>query len=81
MELEQGMVAVVTGGAGGHTSLYGTSKHAVSRIAEGLHHDLIAICAPIGVTLLCPGAVATRLMLSARNRPAHLGGTAEGADP
>lgn len=70
----------IMGAAGGPTSLYGTSKHAVSRIAEGLHHDLIAAGAPIGVTLLCPGAIATRLMLSERNRPAHLGETAEGAD-
>lgn len=70
----------IMGFAGGPTSVYGTSKHAVSRIAEGLHHDLIAIGAPIGVTLLCPGAIATQLMLSERNRPAHLAGTSDGVD-
>ncbi|MEY4094013.1 MAG: hypothetical protein RLZZ53_1212 [Acidobacteriota bacterium] len=70
----------IMGFTGGQTSIYGTSKHAVTRIAEGLHHDLIAIGAPIGVTLLCPGAIATQLMLSERNRPAHLGGTSEGAN-
>lgn len=58
----------IMGFTGGQTSIYGTSKHAVTRIAEGLHHDLIAIGAPIGVTLLCPGAIATQLMLSERNR-------------
>ena len=70
----------IMGFAGGRTSVYGTSKHAVSRIAEGLHHDLIAVEAPIGVTLLCPGAVATHLMLSERNRPAHLSGNCDEMD-
>lgn len=70
----------IMGFAGGGTSVYGTSKHAVTRITEGLHHDLVAAGAPIGVTLLCPGPTATRLMESERNRPAHLSGTANGAD-
>lgn len=70
----------IMGFTGGQTSIYGTSKHAVTRIAEGLHHDLIGLGAPIGVTLVCPGAIATQLMLSERNRPAHLSGTLEGAD-
>lgn len=71
------ITASIMGFTGGATSVYSTSKHAVARVAEGLHHDLTAAGAPIGVTLLCPGPVATHLMEADRNRPAHLRGTGE----
>lgn len=56
----------LTTGAG---SIYGVSKHAVARLTEGLFHDLKAAGANIGVTLLCPGMIATNIITSARNRP------------
>jgi NAD(P)-dependent dehydrogenase (short-subunit alcohol dehydrogenase family) len=59
----------LTSGAG---SIYGVSKHAVARLTEGLYHDLKAANAKIGVTLLCPGMIATNIITGARNRPEHL---------
>jgi NAD(P)-dependent dehydrogenase (short-subunit alcohol dehydrogenase family) len=59
----------LTTGAG---SIYGVSKHAVARLTEGLHRDLKNAEAKIGVTLLCPGMIATNIITSARNRPTDL---------
>ncbi|HWF78064.1 MAG TPA: SDR family NAD(P)-dependent oxidoreductase [Caulobacteraceae bacterium] len=59
----------LTTGAG---SIYGVSKHAVTRLTEGLYHDLKAAGANVGVTLLCPGMIATNIITSARNRPEEL---------
>jgi NAD(P)-dependent dehydrogenase (short-subunit alcohol dehydrogenase family) len=56
----------LTTGAG---SIYGVSKHAVARLTEGLYWDLKNAEAKIGVTLLCPGMIATNIITSARNRP------------
>jgi NAD(P)-dependent dehydrogenase (short-subunit alcohol dehydrogenase family) len=51
------------------SAVYSSSKHAVVRIAEGLYLQLHELGAPIGVTLLCPGLTATRILESERNRP------------
>ena len=59
----------LTTGAG---SIYNVSKHAVTRLTEGLYHDLKAADARIGVTVLCPGMIATNIITSARNRPDDL---------
>lgn len=56
-------------------ALYGVSKFAVVRLTEGLYYDLQAQGAKIGCSVLCPGAVATKIALSHRNRP---GAVAEG---
>jgi NAD(P)-dependent dehydrogenase (short-subunit alcohol dehydrogenase family) len=56
----------LTTGAG---SIYGVSKHAVTRLTEGLFRDLANAEANIGVTVLCPGMIATNIITSARNRP------------
>jgi len=56
----------LTTGAG---SIYGVSKHAVARLTEGLYQDLKNAGANVGVTLLCPGMIATNIITSARNRP------------
>jgi len=56
----------------GPGSIYGVSKHAVARLTEGLYWDLKNAEAKIGVTLLCPGMIATNIITSARNRPADL---------
>ncbi|HVM99170.1 MAG TPA: SDR family NAD(P)-dependent oxidoreductase [Caulobacteraceae bacterium] len=59
----------LTTGAG---SIYGVSKHAVTRLTEGLFRDLTNVGANIGVTVLCPGMIATNIITSARNRPGEL---------
>lgn len=53
-------------------AIYGVSKHAVTRFTEALAHDLHAAGVPIGASVLCPGLIATRIVTSVRNRPAHL---------
>jgi short-subunit dehydrogenase len=57
---------VVTASVGALTAapdlgLYSATKHAVWALSESLLRDLRAINAPVGVSLLCPGAVATDL--------------------
>ena len=56
----------------GPGSIYGVSKHAVTRLTEGLFYDLKNAGANIGVTVLCPGMIATNIITSARNRPGDL---------
>lgn len=51
---------------------YNASKHAVAALAETLAADLARAGHPIGVTVLAPWFVATRLGEAARNRPAEL---------
>ncbi len=49
---------------------YNATKHAVVAISETLFKDLQAVGAPVGVSVLCPGFVQTRIAESDRNRPA-----------
>jgi NAD(P)-dependent dehydrogenase (short-subunit alcohol dehydrogenase family) len=49
---------------------YNATKQAVVAISETLFKDLQAVGAPIGVSVLCPGFVRTRIAESERNRPA-----------
>ena len=51
---------------------YTVSKFAAQAATECLAHDLRAIGAPIKVSAVVPGAVATRIASSGRNRPASL---------
>jgi NAD(P)-dependent dehydrogenase (short-subunit alcohol dehydrogenase family) len=62
----------VLGLSSGGGSIYAVSKHAVTRLSEGLYHDLRAAGAALGVSVLCPGMVATRIVSADRNRPPHL---------
>jgi NAD(P)-dependent dehydrogenase (short-subunit alcohol dehydrogenase family) len=55
------------------SAAYGASKYAVVGIAEALRPELAE--AGIGVTLLCPGIVNTRIWDGARARPERLGGS------
>jgi NAD(P)-dependent dehydrogenase (short-subunit alcohol dehydrogenase family) len=48
---------------------YSATKHAVVALSESLQMQLSAIGARVGVSVLCPGAVATRIMEAERNRP------------
>ena len=52
--------------------IYGASKHAVVRLSEALYLQLQQANAPIGVSVLCPGGVNTRIALATRNRPEAL---------
>jgi NAD(P)-dependent dehydrogenase (short-subunit alcohol dehydrogenase family) len=72
------MTAVVSAG-----NMYAITKHAVLALTEVLALDLERRAAPIGVTALCPGIIATNLFRGSRNRPARLreddaDGTADG---
>jgi NAD(P)-dependent dehydrogenase (short-subunit alcohol dehydrogenase family) len=72
--------ASILGLTTGPGSVYGVSKHAVARLTEGLWYDLKAAGANIGVTLLCPGMIATNIITSARNRPDDLTGADDAPD-
>jgi NAD(P)-dependent dehydrogenase (short-subunit alcohol dehydrogenase family) len=55
---------------------YATAKAAVVALSESLQLDLTAEGSAIGVSVFCPGFIATRITDSSRNRPAALGDTA-----
>jgi NAD(P)-dependent dehydrogenase (short-subunit alcohol dehydrogenase family) len=50
-------------------ALYHLTKHGVVALSEQLFHDLRLRKTGIGVSVLCPGFVNTRIMDSERNRP------------
>ncbi len=58
---------------------YNVTKHGVVTLSETLHHELRAAGSQIGVSVLCPGAVATNIADAARNRPPELGGGPQAA--
>lgn len=58
--------------AGAFNSPYSMSKHAVVSLSESLHNELEYIKSTVRVSVLCPGFVQTKIMDSARNRPAEL---------
>ena len=61
------MTSVVSAG-----NMYAITKHAVLALTEVLAGDLARRDAPIGVTALCPGIIATNLFRGSRNRPVSL---------
>jgi NAD(P)-dependent dehydrogenase (short-subunit alcohol dehydrogenase family) len=75
------MTAVVRGG-----NMYSVTKHAVLAYTETIYAQLQESGARVGVSVLCPGIIATRLFLGSRNRPPELrnerkpAGAAEGAE-
>ena len=70
----------VTGTATYHPSaLYHITKHGILAMSEQLYHDLRLKGAKIGVSVLCPGFVDTRIMDAERNRPARYRNTVEAA--
>ncbi|MBS0529083.1 MAG: SDR family NAD(P)-dependent oxidoreductase, partial [Proteobacteria bacterium] len=64
--------------SGSRLSPYTTSKYAVIAMSEGLARELKPL--GIGVSVLCPGFVRTRISESARNRPERYG-AAQALDP
>jgi NAD(P)-dependent dehydrogenase (short-subunit alcohol dehydrogenase family) len=61
------------------SGLYTMSKHAVLALSECLYQELRATNSKIGVSCLCPEAVATGIGQSSRNRPQELAGDSEPA--
>ena len=75
--LEQGEEGhmVNTGSVAGLISgngIYGVSKHAVVSLSESLYSQLKLRDAKVGVSVLCPGFVSTRIYEADRNRPDDL---------
>jgi NAD(P)-dependent dehydrogenase (short-subunit alcohol dehydrogenase family) len=54
------------------TAAYSMTKYAVVALSEGLHNELQGT--QVGVSILAPAAVDTRIHLSERSRPDRLGG-------
>lgn len=63
------MAGLVSGPALG---VYKVSKHGVVSLSETLSCELAIMKAKIGVSVLCPGGVKTRVMECERNRPAEM---------
>ena len=63
------MAGLVSGPALG---VYKVAKHGVVSLSETLCCELAIMKAKVGVSVLCPGGVNTRIMDSERNRPADL---------
>lgn len=51
---------------------YSMTKYAVVSLSEALEHELNDT--KVGVSVLCPGPIATNIARGARNRPDHMGG-------
>src|SRR6267154_1873420 len=65
-------VAATQNRRGTNQGPYSMSKYAVLSLSEALEHELEGT--NVGVTVLCPGPIATNIARGARNRPDHLGG-------
>jgi NAD(P)-dependent dehydrogenase (short-subunit alcohol dehydrogenase family) len=61
---------------GGGNGAYSATKHAVVGLSETLRLELAAAAPEVGVTVLCPGPVPSRIHDAARNRPADLAAAA-----
>ena len=61
-------------------SIYSLTKHGVVALSEGLHLQLRQQNAKVGVSVLCPLFVDTRIMEAERNRPGRPGTTDRAGD-
>jgi NAD(P)-dependent dehydrogenase (short-subunit alcohol dehydrogenase family) len=66
---------------GGGNGAYSASKHAVVGLSETLRVELDEVAPEVGVTVLCPGPVPSRIHESSRNRPADLEDTGPRSAP
>lgn len=76
LEQDAGHVVNTASGAGliaGVLGPYSVTKHAVVALSESLHFQLTQREARVGVSVLCPGWVRTRIHESDRNRPPEVG--------
>lgn len=55
-----------------YNAVYNVTKFGVVALSESLHHDLAIVNAKVGVSVLCPGWVNTRIFDAERTRPARL---------
>lgn len=62
-------------------NIYGVTKHAVVSLSESLYLELQGAGSKIGVSVLCPGWVNTRIADADRNRPPDLAKPVQEADP
>jgi NAD(P)-dependent dehydrogenase (short-subunit alcohol dehydrogenase family) len=67
--------------SGPFLSPYGVTKHAVVTLSESMYHDLKLSGAKVGVSVLCPAWVNTKIWDSDRNRPSDLSATKETLTP
>ena len=67
--------------SGGTTGPYTASKFAVVALSEALFFELQLAGAPVGVSVLCPGWVNTRINECSRNAPPELKVEDENPDP
>jgi NAD(P)-dependent dehydrogenase (short-subunit alcohol dehydrogenase family) len=56
-----------------NTGAYVAAKHAVVALTESLYRELALAGSGVGVSVLCPGAVVTNILQSARHWPDRLG--------
>jgi NAD(P)-dependent dehydrogenase (short-subunit alcohol dehydrogenase family) len=59
---------------------YNASKFAVVALSETTYNELAMVGSPVGISVLCPSWVRTRIHESARNRPDELRGPDAGAE-
>jgi len=71
-------VAGLTPVPGGSTIAYTASKYAVVGASETLALELAHLAPAVGVTVLCPGPVPSRILEAGRNRPAEAGASSVG---
>jgi NAD(P)-dependent dehydrogenase (short-subunit alcohol dehydrogenase family) len=64
--------ASIAGLCPGLSGPYEVSKHGVVVLSETLYHQLGQIGSNIGVSVLCPGAIRTKVLDCERNRPKEL---------
>ena len=60
---------------------YMVSKHGVVALSEGLAADLALAGVDVGVTVVCPGGMATNISTAERNRPVDLQVSPRELDP
>jgi NAD(P)-dependent dehydrogenase (short-subunit alcohol dehydrogenase family) len=60
---------------------YNVTKHAVVTLSESLYHDLRSRGSGVGVSVLCPAYVPTRITESERSRPDELKDISRGISP
>lgn len=61
--------------------MYAATKHAVVALSEVLYHELRFAGGKVGVSVLCPAVVNTRIGESERNRPGELANESAGGNP
>lgn len=61
-------------------SVYDVTKFGVMALSEATYKDLQVAGSPVGVTVVCPGAIDTRIAYAKRNRPGDAANAGEHGD-